>query len=261
MPRNSLDTASPAKATRSARGRTGSAIALHAKRENLEESTYRQFRSLILARSIRPGDKIDVDRVAVELGISRTPVVTALKRLGQEGVVELRPRRGIYVRRFSRHEMLWLFQVREVLEGLAARLAATQARREVNRLFEIFQEFHGELDPAAIQRYIERDRYFHWRVVELAGNQLLARTMSVMSMLFFTYQDGLVRPPQETLPEHLAVLEALRAKNPVRSEAAMRLHIRRSSDQLQRLASVAEALQKGGLRKIPRRPTTAGRIR
>lgn len=258
MPRKSLDTAIPAKATRSARGKLSPVIAPHIKRESFEESTYRQFRSLILTRSIRPGDRIDVDRIAAQLGISRTPVVTALKRLGQEGVVELRPRRGIYVRRFSKHEMLWLFQVREVLEGLAARLAATQAtRREVNRLLEIFQDFHDEFNPAAIQRYIERDRHFHWRVVELAGNQLLARTMNAMNMMFFTYQDGLVRPPQETLPEHLSVLEALRARDPVGSEAAMRLHIRRSSDQLQRLATVAEALQKGGLPKISRRRTAS----
>ena len=98
-------------------------VASRSTHHSLEEKTYRHLRSLVLARSMRPGERIDVDGVAVEMGTSRTPVVNALKRLSQEWIVELRPRHGTYVRRFNSHEMVWLFQLREVVEGLAARLA------------------------------------------------------------------------------------------------------------------------------------------
>ena len=69
------------------------------------------------------------------MGVSRTPLVNALKRLAQERIVEWVSRRGIYVKRFTKREMARLFQVREALEGLSARLAAPRIDRdEVDRL-------------------------------------------------------------------------------------------------------------------------------
>ena len=211
-------------------------------RESLEGQVYARLRSSIIDRTIQPGQRIPVDRLAQELGISRTPILNALKRLAQERVVDCLSRRGIYVRRFSKREMARLFEVREALEGMAARLAAPRiALTEVRSLRALFRGLDGPPSVAIARRYIERDRYFHWRVVELAGNEQLMAALDSVNMMFFAYQDGVVRPPTETIPEHRAILEALSRRDPGASEAAMRVHIRRSIERLEAEAEEEEA--------------------
>lgn len=222
------------------------ALSLAIEHENLEDKIYAQLRVLIVDRQILPGERIPVDDLAREMGVSRTPVLNALKRLSQERVVEFFSRRGVYVRRFTKQEMARLFAVREVLEGLAARLAAARIDpAEVDRLSASFRAFEGDPSPARHRQYVQRDRAFHSRLVELAGNEQLTAAMNSVHMMFFAYQDGLVRPPEETIPEHQAILEGLRQQDPDASEAAMRLHLRRSMERLEQEAIVegAEAAQ------------------
>ncbi len=208
-------------------------------RESLEEQTYSRLRAAIIERRIMPGQRIPVDRLAQEFGISRTPILNALKRLAQERVVDCVSRRGVFVRRFSKREMARLFEVREALEGMAVRLAAASiSSRDIRTLERLFRGFDGPPTPARIRRYIERDRYFHWRLVELAGNEQLMAALDSVNMMFFAYQEGLVRSPVETVQEHRAILEALGRRDPDAGEAAMRLHIRRS---IERLEQEAEA--------------------
>ena len=237
----------PAQENRKRRGplRLGARIrsrSLLIRHENLEDKIYTRLRALIVGRRVLPGERIPPDRLAAEMGVSRTPVLNALKRLSQERVVEFFPRRGIYIRRFTKREMMRLFTVREALEGMAARLAALRiAPVEVRRLGALFREFDGPLTASAVRRYIERDRHFHWRLVELADNEHLAAAMGSVNMMFFVYQDGLVRPPAETIPEHRAILDALGRRDPDGTEAAMRLHIRRSIERLEKEAEAEEA--------------------
>ncbi len=214
---------------------------LRIEHENLDDKIHARLRTLIVERRLPPGQRILQDQLAREMGVSRTPLVNALKRLAQERLVQWVPRRGIYVKRFTKREMARLFQVREALEGLSARLAAPRiGREEVDRLGRMFRELDVAATPAGVRRYIERDRHFHWRLVEIAGNEQLAAAMESVNMMFFAYQDGLVRLPAETLPEHLAILEALRRRDPDASEAAMRLHLRRSAERLEQEAEDEE---------------------
>lgn len=206
-------------------------------RESLEEQTYSRLRAAIIERRIMPGQRIPVDHLAREFGISRTPILNALKRLAQERVVDCVSRRGVFVRRFSKREMAKLFEVREALEGMAVRLAALRiSPRDVRALARLFRDFDGPPTAARVRRYIERDRYFHWRLVELAGNEQLMAALDSVNMMFFAYQDGVVRPPAETVPEHAAILKALGRRDPEACEAAMRLHIRRSIERLEQEA-------------------------
>jgi DNA-binding GntR family transcriptional regulator len=221
--------------------RLAPSASLRIEHENLDDKIHARLRSLIVERRLLPGQRILQDQLAREMGVSRTPLVNALKRLAQERLVQWLPRRGIYVRRFTKREMARLFQVREALEGLSARLAAPRvSREEVDRLARMFRGLDATETPAAVRRYIERDRHFHWRLVEIAGNEQLAAAMESVNMMFFAYQDGLVRPPAEAIPEHLAILEALRRRDPDASEAAMRLHLRRSAERLEQEAETEE---------------------
>ena len=92
--------------------------------ENLDHKVYKMLKSMILEQKLSPGIKIYQDKLAQALGISRTPLVGALKKLEQEKLITAIPRRGFYVRQFSKREMIHIFELREVLEGLAARRAS-----------------------------------------------------------------------------------------------------------------------------------------
>jgi DNA-binding GntR family transcriptional regulator len=232
--------ARPLNPRRTARAATP--LSLRIEHENLDDKIYARLKALIAERQLLPGERILQDRLAREMGVSRTPLVNALKRLAQERLVQWVSRRGIYVKRFTKREMARLFQVREALEGLSARLAAPRIdREEVDQLVEMFRGLDVTPTPAAIRKYVERDRYFHWRLVEIAGNEQLGHAMASVNMMFFAYQDGLVRPATETVKEHWDILEALRRRDPDASEAAMRLHIRRSVERLEQEAEAEEA--------------------
>ena len=211
-------------------------------RENLDDKIYATLRSLILDRRIAPGERVPVDRLAEEMGVSRTPIVNALKRLSQEQIVEWHSHRGVYVRHFSKRELARLFEVREVLEGLAARRAAARiSAAEVDEITATFKALDLTPHGPALQRYIEKDRYFHLRLLELAENPPLTHAVNSVHLMIFTYQLGLSRPPAETIKEHWDILAALRKQDPEASEAAMRQHMRRSRERYDREADTEEA--------------------
>ena len=218
----------------------------------LDEKIYLRLRALILERRILPGERIQVDRLAENLGVSRTPVLNALKRLALEQVVEWRARHGIYVKYPTVRELVCLFEIREVLEGLVARRAATHITlEEVDQFASMFKTLDFAAGRSAFQRYLELDQRFHLRLVEAADSQPLAHAMNAVNLMIFTFQIGLARPPAETIPEHLAILTALRKRDPDASEKAMRLHLRRSRERLAKKAETEET----------RGPVSGGRTR
>ena len=97
---------------------------LGTRHENLDFKVYRELKAMIVDRRLKPGDKILQEKIAREFGVSRTPLMCALKKLEQEKLVQAVPRRGFFVRRFTKEEVLEAFELREILEGLAARRAA-----------------------------------------------------------------------------------------------------------------------------------------
>jgi GntR family transcriptional regulator, rspAB operon transcriptional repressor len=223
-------------------------VSLAVQHENLDHKIYTMLRGLILDRRLQPGERIPVDQLAAEMGVSRTPLLNALRRLSQEGAVQVFPRRGIYVRRYSKAEMCRLFAVREVLDGLATRLAAAHIRKaEIDHFARAFRRHDSASRTAEAARcYVELDRAFHCRLMELADNDQLRAAMDSINMRLFVWQDGVVRPPRETIPEHLAILDALRREDAEEAEAGMRLHIRRSLEQLLQEAEAEEAAGEAG---------------
>jgi hypothetical protein len=85
-------------------------VNLGAKHENLDQKAYQILKSMIIERQLLPGDKIPQEKLAEDLGISRTPLVNALKFLENEKLVQCLPRRGFFVRHFSKREMISIFE-------------------------------------------------------------------------------------------------------------------------------------------------------
>jgi DNA-binding GntR family transcriptional regulator len=201
---------------------------------NLDQKVYNQLKTMILDQNLKPGSKIYQEKLAEDLGISRTPLVNALKKLEQEHLITAIPRRGFYARHFSKGEMINIFELREVLEGLAARRAAV--RSQIQKLKNFFKDFKTFQDGDSLEKYAKEDRRFHNFLIKIGGDDLLSSILETYSVITFSYlvgfRGGLVRPPRETIREHLAIIEAIIKKDPKRAETVVRLHFKNSREKL-----------------------------
>ncbi len=205
--------------------------------ENLDHQVYLIVRQMITDRQLVPGEKIRQEKLAAELGISRTPLINALKFLEKEKLVEAKPRRGFFVRAFSRQEAVRIFELREVLEGLAARRAATALTPPTaKRLRGFFSRFSANGSTIDKRAYADEDRRFHLFVSEIGSREFLKSILESFNIISFSYQlvtpEGLVRNPEETVTEHRAIIEAICSGDGDTAEARMRSHFRRSIERL-----------------------------
>ena len=210
---------------------------LGTRHENLDFKVYRELKSMIVDRKLKPGDKILQEKISREFGVSRTPLMCALKKLEQEKLVQAVPRRGFYVRRFTKEEVLEAFELREILEGLAARRAAhIISPAQAEKLRGFFKDADPSDSAHSIKRYAEEDRRFHQYLVELGGFDLLNDILENYNIITVSYRidvmEGLVRHPRETLPEHHALIDAVASGKPDQAEKLARQHFNRSRQQL-----------------------------
>jgi DNA-binding GntR family transcriptional regulator len=210
---------------------------LGAEYENLDHKAYQVIKDMIIERKFKPGEKIPQEKLADELGISRTPLVNALKYLEHEKLIQVLPRRGYFVRLFTQKEMIYIFELREVLEGLATRRACQEITGEqIHVLNEFFNKFKGLNQISDFKAYAREDRSFHNFIVEIGAKEFLKSILQTYNIIAFSYQldnaEGLVRPPSDTIGEHLAIIKAISDRNPGQAEDLMRLHLRRSMESL-----------------------------
>jgi DNA-binding GntR family transcriptional regulator len=208
-------------------------INLGAQHENLDQKVYSILKDLIMERKLLPGQKIPQEKLARDLGVSRTPLIGALKFLEQDKLVESVPRRGFFVRLFSKEEMVYIFELREVLEGLAARRAAAKVTdSQITELEGFFKHFIGQRSISDYKEYAREDRRFHNFVIDVGAKEFLKSILQTTNIISFSYQflqtEGLVRPPDETIHEHLAVIEAIKTKDSQAAENLMRQHFKKS---------------------------------
>lgn len=195
------------------------------KKSDLITQAYIKVKAMILSQELMPGEKLFQENLARQLGISRTPLLRALERLEQEMLVERVPRRGLFVKKMKLTDMLDAFDCREALEGLAARLAAERITKEqVRELKDLFAPFRKTPRKADPQAYRKADQRFHQRIIELSDNRMLIQISTLGNVLSISYQQGLIRPPVETLPEHRAIIQAMARHDSALAEKLMREH-------------------------------------
>lgn len=194
----------------------------------LGEAVFRMLCGALRDGVYRPGDRLVEDEVAQKLEVSRTPVREALGRLLAKGLVEHAGGRGLVVRRPDAAEVLELYAMREILEGAAARLAASHATApELDTLRDLAEGFSMQ---AGTPREMARlNRLFHEAIVRAARNRFLDGALREMQDAIgllgpTTFLVG-GRPPTATT-EHAAILAAIVARDPDAAEQAARAHIR-----------------------------------
>lgn len=194
---------------------------------SVREAAYTHLRGAILAGSLLPGTRISEPGLAQELGISRTPVREALQRLSQEGLVELLPNKGARVRVLSANEVREVYDVRALLEGEAAALAAQNATQvELDGLERLLLALDA-LPKDAYNQQMQIDFDFHTALVEAAHNKTLARIYADLRSsltLIRSFQRTLSQHPK-TRQQHQAILSALKAHNSQQAAEAARAHV------------------------------------
>lgn len=194
------------------------------KHTDLSIEVYKRLKAMILSNEFEPGEKLVQEQIAAMFGVSRMPLHKAFQMLENEMLVENLPRRGFYVTTIDNAKMLDAFECREALEGVAAR-RATQVitERQLNDLKELFRPFEGKKN-IDIKKYIEADQTFHNSILQISGNQVLQKFEIIKNITSLTYRGGLLRTPKETLPEHLAIIDAFSKGDAELAEKTMREH-------------------------------------
>jgi DNA-binding GntR family transcriptional regulator len=144
----------------------------------LYQEVAERLRQRIFAHELLPGARIDEQALALDYGISRTPLREALKVLASEGLVTLRPRRGCFVTEVSEQDLDDIFPLMAMLEGRCALEATTRAQPEdLARL----DALHGQLEQFAesneIARFFEANQAFHYQIQEMSGNRRLRQVI------------------------------------------------------------------------------------
>ena len=200
---------------------------------DLAALTYSAIRKRILLREFRTGEQIPVDGVATALGVSRTPVIDALKRLESEGLVEIRARRGTLVRGLTANDIRELLEVREAVELYSVRTVIRAARHAIlaERLAEIafFMETCTEGNTFAdYDRFIEWDRTFHDAIVEASNNARmmeLYRNLHAHQHIMRAHYFRELVPARQVNAAHAAIVAALRAGDLAAAARAISDHV------------------------------------
>ncbi|MEQ8355813.1 MAG: GntR family transcriptional regulator [Kiloniellaceae bacterium] len=200
--------------------------------ESLAERAYGALCAAIAEGELTPGQRIGETTFAAQLGISRTPIREALQRLARDGLVTLDARNGAKVAELSLEAIQELYDLREILEGSAARFAALGATaNDLQRLNAILikETEHGD-DPAALAKL---NKLFHQALCEAANNRYLSSAVATFSttllLLGPTTLAAKLRAG-ESQAEHRAIVEAIGEGDAERAESLMRAHIRRARE-------------------------------
>jgi DNA-binding GntR family transcriptional regulator len=195
--------------------------------ESLAEKAYVAIRRLIVTLELGPGSVINERELGEQLGIGRTPVREALRRLAHEGLVEVYPRRGMFVTDVDVRNLALISEVRAALEPEAARLAAERAtdaeRAELQELLDALDA--GASDDHALMALDER---IHRAVYRCARNDLLEATLEqyyVLALRIWTIALDRQHELKDAVQEHRALLEAIHDGDGERAAATMRAHV------------------------------------
>ena len=198
----------------------------------LKDRIYEELKSAITSMNVYADDdeyRLDERRLALEMGVSRTPIREALCRLENEGFVQNIPRRGAFVARKSKKEVLEMITVWAALESMAARLVIENATaEEIATLREMFSSFDEDgAAQARIDEYSETNVSFHQALFRLSRCDLLSR---ITGNLFLHMRSIRMRTIAEkdrasrSIIDHMSIIEALEARDTELAERLVRQH-------------------------------------
>ena len=196
---------------------------------SLAQAAYEVIRTRIITLELVPGSVISEAELMVKLGFGRTPIREALRLLANEHLVEVYPRRGMFIAGVDVKNLAALSEVRGALEIMAAELAAkrsTPAERAITQ--SLIKEIDGIKGEPKMAKLILLDQRIHHHIYESAHNEFLASTLDQYYAhalrIWFMALDR-VESLAAAIIEHRALLEAIRDNDPVTAGKAMKDHV------------------------------------
>jgi DNA-binding GntR family transcriptional regulator len=207
------------------------ALAPLADTSTFAERAYVALKDVILSLDVyeRPGDvRLDERALAQDLGISRTPVREAMAQLERQGFVRSVPRRGIYVVRKTKQEVIELITARAALEGMAARLITLNAADEdIGKLRKMFTTFENGQLHAKLDEYSQVNIDFHQTIIRMSQNSVLidlAENLFAHMRMIRRKAIGEDDRASRSIRDHMDIIQALEARETERAEALVRDH-------------------------------------
>lgn len=197
---------------------------------SLSRQAYERLRDQIVTLERAPGSLLDEAELMKSLGLGRTPIREGLQRLAGEGLVFIRPRRGIYVANLNLTDLQQIFELRQVLEGYAAALAAERATEaDIAALDAALKPLDRDDGQPGSQAYIEIDSAFHRALARSAHNTYLEDNLARMynlNLRLWYFSLNRIGPMREAIEQHRAVVAAIKCHDIHIAEAAVRKHVR-----------------------------------
>jgi len=172
--------------------------------------------------------RLDERQLSRQLGVSRTPIREAMTILEQEGFLRTVPRRGVFIIRKTKKQILEMIEMWAALESMAARLATLNASDgEIGNLRHMFDAFRSETPAEHIQEYSEANIAFHQAIIALSGSHLMGQTIEnlfihvrAIRRMTISQSDRAAR----SIVDHMRIIEALESRDTELAERLVRQH-------------------------------------
>lgn len=183
----------------------------------LSEDIAESIKAAIIKGKFKPGEKISEGELAESMGISRTPLREAFRKLENEGFIEIIPRKGAVVTEIDAREAYHLYEIKSTLEGLAARLAVINMQdKELGKLEKVNEELKELIDQNDLEAFYKAHTRFHEGFVKLSGNRRLMQMISNLNDHFKRFGIvSLTLPGQyeNAIRQHEEIIDAFRKGN------------------------------------------------
>lgn len=198
---------------------------------SLKDKVYRALKEAILSMNIYADSqdiRLDERQLSTQLGVSRTPIREAISRLEQEGFVRIAQRKGVFVVRKTKREIVEMITVWAALEGMAARLITQHASdADIAELRRMFATFENDGPRAHIDEYSETNIRFHQKILQMSGSELIGQ---LAENLFAHVRAIRVRTigdndrVERSIIDHMHIIEALERRDTDLAERLVRQH-------------------------------------
>lgn len=195
----------------------------------LREVVFNTLRDAILRGELEPGERLMEIQLAEKLGVSRTPVREAIRKLELEGLAMMLPRRGAIVAAITISDLKDVLEVRRVLEGLTIELACKRMTEdELNKLKESGEEFAKAIKEEDLTEIAKRDVAFHDIIYNSSRNQRLIQILNNLREQMYRYRLEYIKDANKRgtlVEEHKSIIESIEAKDATMAKKAIKKHI------------------------------------
>ena len=193
---------------------------------DLSEKVYYALKNMILNDELKSGEKLNQEKLAQKLGVSRTPLLSAFSKLEKEILVEIIPRRGAFVKKLNYNEFLELYDIRARLEPLGAYEAAKNTTtHEIKRLSKILDDFKKNITKYSSNNIVKIDYDFHMAIMKMSKNNFLFKMISSYNIILLSNLEGLLKDPHQSLEEHITIYNAIKEHNADLADNMMFSHL------------------------------------